>query len=199
MNSEYYDQLSVDVHADCVEAGWWDDPDRCLYTCIQLVSTEISEATEGARKGGLVDDHLPHRSMEEVEYADGVIRLCDLAGSLNLEFNSDLTGDSWCNPANPIGKQQLGINRALIHFANALYDWEHHKDKNAVFKWHATRNEVNWEILCSTYSNTINSFERVASNRGMDLHGAIAEKREYNRTRKDHTRKARQQPGGKEW
>lgn len=32
-----------------------------------------------------------------------------------------------------------------------------------------------------------------------DLDGAVAEKREYNRTRKDHTNKARLQTGGKKW
>lgn len=34
---------------------------------------------------------------------------------------------------------------------------------------------------------------------GLDLDGAIAEKRAYNRTRKDHTREARLAPNGKKW
>lgn len=46
---------------------------------IALAHSELSEALEGARKD-LMDDHLPHRKMEEVELADAVIRIFDLAG-----------------------------------------------------------------------------------------------------------------------
>jgi NTP pyrophosphatase (non-canonical NTP hydrolase) len=33
----------------------------------------------------------------------------------------------------------------------------------------------------------------------LDLDGAVAEKRAYNATRKDHTREARLAPNGKKW
>lgn len=46
---------------------------------LMLVVSEVAEAMEGERKG-LMDDHLPHRSMTEVELADVVIRVCDYAG-----------------------------------------------------------------------------------------------------------------------
>jgi len=45
----------------------------------------IAEAKEGHRKN-LVDDHLPHRGMIEVELADAVIRIADLCGALNLDL-----------------------------------------------------------------------------------------------------------------
>ena len=61
-----------------------------------------------------MDNHLPHRTMFEVELADAVIRICDLAGATEI-----------------------------------------------------------------------------------DLGAAVAEKLEYNRTRKDHTREARAAAGGK--
>ena len=35
---------------------------------------------------GLMDDKLPHRSMLEVELADAVIRIADLAGALDLDL-----------------------------------------------------------------------------------------------------------------
>ncbi|MFN3494538.1 MAG: hypothetical protein ACK40L_08535 [Hydrogenophaga sp.] len=50
-----------------------------------LTHSEVSEAMEGHRKG-LKDDKLPHRSMIEVELADAVIRICDLAGALRLDL-----------------------------------------------------------------------------------------------------------------
>ena len=45
----------------------------------------ISEAMEGARKG-LMDDKLPNRPMLEVELADAVIRIFDMAGGLGLDL-----------------------------------------------------------------------------------------------------------------
>ena len=50
-----------------------------------LIHSEISEAMEGHRKG-LPDDKLPHRPMIEVELADAIIRICDLAGALQLDL-----------------------------------------------------------------------------------------------------------------
>lgn len=89
--------------------------DRNPGEMIALIHSEASEMLEGVRKG-LNDDHLPHRSMEEVEAADIVIRLLDYA--------------------------------------------------------------------CY---------------RGLDLGGAVAEKLEYNRSRKDHTHAARVAVGGKKF
>lgn len=104
-------------HGRSKAAGWWDgvDPnDKNVYGAkIALIHSEASESLEGDRKD-LMDDHLPHRKMAEVELADLIIRVCDLAGA-----------------------------------------------------------------------------------KGFDLGGAVAEKLEYNRTRKDHTREARAAAGGK--
>lgn len=49
-----------------------------------LSHSELSEAMEGHRKG-LMDDKLPHRKMIEVELADAIIRIFDLAGAMRLD------------------------------------------------------------------------------------------------------------------
>lgn len=46
---------------------------------LMLMVTELAEAAEGERKD-IVDTHLPHRKMAEVELADVAIRLFDYAG-----------------------------------------------------------------------------------------------------------------------
>ena len=70
-------QLQEKIHNQNKDMGWWDNP-REIGTLLCLVHSEISEAMEGDRKN-LMDDHLPHRSMLEVELADAVIRILDIA------------------------------------------------------------------------------------------------------------------------
>lgn len=77
--------LVLKCHAAAVNGGWWHDVVtgaplmRNKGELLMLIVSEISEAMEGERKG-LMDDHLPHRPMAEVELADAVIRICDYAG-----------------------------------------------------------------------------------------------------------------------
>lgn len=54
-----------------------------------LVHSEVSEALEGVRKDK-ADEHLPHRKSVEVELADAVIRIFDLAGALGLDLGGAL-------------------------------------------------------------------------------------------------------------
>jgi len=70
---------------------WWCDLTtgepivRNVGELLCLVHSEISEAMEGHRKN-LMDDKLPHRTMFEVELADTMIRLFDIAGGFNLDL-----------------------------------------------------------------------------------------------------------------
>jgi NTP pyrophosphatase (non-canonical NTP hydrolase) len=89
----FINALVKDVHQGNVEAGWWTDIQtgeslvgkRNVPEMLALIHSEVSEALEGYRKNKK-DDHLPHRSNFEVELADAVIRIFDLAGGLGLDL-----------------------------------------------------------------------------------------------------------------
>jgi len=94
-------------HGASKEAGWWthhatgldlceviNDPKDPLQKLLGgalvaqklcLTHSEISEGMEGHRKG-LMDDKLPQRKMLEVELADALIRIFDLAGAMNMDI-----------------------------------------------------------------------------------------------------------------
>lgn len=81
-------------HGAAKEAGWWTDlntgeplplTQERVGDKLMLIVTEVAEAKEGHRKN-LMDDHISHRSMLEVELADAIIRIADLAGALDLDL-----------------------------------------------------------------------------------------------------------------
>lgn len=93
-------------HEASASAGWWGRRDLAIGGYVDaieaqvsgsklgralvaqklmLIVSEVAEAMEGHRKG-LQDDKLPHRPMIEVELADAMIRIADLAGALGLDL-----------------------------------------------------------------------------------------------------------------
>ena len=77
------------------KSGWWtnletgEPLERNRGEMMCLMHSEISEAMEGMRKN-LMDEHLPHRKMEEVEMADVIVRVGDYCGGFSLDLGGAL-------------------------------------------------------------------------------------------------------------
>lgn len=108
MAAQHHIQTAGDIltqvcHERSKAAGWWtnrigDDQTKAYVMETEnlvpvklcLIHSEISEGLEGYRKD-LNDDHLPHRKMLEVELADAVIRIFDLAGALHYDLGGAIS------------------------------------------------------------------------------------------------------------
>lgn len=101
-------------HGASTAAGWWNDLQtgepmvnrpHIVGEKLMLIVSEVSEAMEGHRKG-LADDKLPHRPMIEVELADAVIRIADLAGALGLDLGGAIAEKLAYNQQRPDHKPE---------------------------------------------------------------------------------------------
>lgn len=113
------DILTRTCHEAALASGWWTDADGQLkpYNTgekLMLIVSEVAEAMEADRKDRR-DDHIPERMGLEVELADAVIRIFDLAGrkgldlgaaiAEKLEYNSKRADHKPSNRAKPGGKK----------------------------------------------------------------------------------------------
>lgn len=179
MTPEQINQYAKEIYAQNVGRGWWDDPDRCIFQTLQLVNTEVAEATEGDRKN-LADDHLPHRSMPEVELADTLIRLLDLAGRYGWRYTVNCPPHPKLRTAPNLAAKHLWITSAVCHLASRCTIHE-------------------YEQCWYEYGVAVKTVLVVAEQEGYDLQGAVDEKLANNKTRADHDRENRAAFDGKKY
>lgn len=173
-------ELAKEIHQ--ANAKWWYDLetgkrlDRNQGEMLMLVVSELAECMEGERKG-LRDEHLPHRMMAEVELADVKIRVLDFAGGFDYPL---------CN-LEVIGGLDNRAEMLLKITSQVVLAYRY-------IKMGYVREDIGY--ILSTILSAVDSYAAIC---GYDVDGAMAEKRAYNATRKDHTREARLAEGGKRW
>ena len=178
-------EISDEIHHQNKTKGWWDNKNQCPFEKLQLVSTEIAEATEGDRKK-LMDDKLPHRKMIEVELADTIIRVLDFGGANNYKYVDPYANceafvfesQVFCYGTESIAAMLLALNKHLIEFADAVNYGEN-------------------VMIRSRYSMLVFSLFVTSTYLNLDVLNAMYEKLEFNQKRPDHMRENRVKEGGK--
>ena len=94
-----FDDMAEQVHQLAKTNGFWDE-DRNVGEMIALIHSELSEGLEGHRRR-TEDDHLPGRSSLEVELADAIIRIMDLAVGLGLDVGTAIVQKHVFNRSRP--------------------------------------------------------------------------------------------------
>jgi len=131
-----------------------------------------------------MDDHLPHRKMGEVELADALIRLLDMAGRYGWNYSPSVRRHYMIDKMSTVGGMHLSCNITLCDIGASLYA-----------SMPVTENI--W--ISMTYSNAVNTILQVANRQEYDMEGAMIEKLKYNKQRQDHKRENRAQQHGKKF
>ena len=155
-----YNEYSKQAHETAVNHGFW----KTKYSnehFLMLVCTEIAEIIEADRKDRHANVHLflkfSPRAFEdgfkahikdtiEDEFADTFIRLCDLAGELEIDFdklnpcNYHRAFDRFTMTENAFGlikglsKGQISICKRIQFGLDYITNWA--KSQNINFEWH---------------------------------------------------------------
>lgn len=169
-------KIAKELHQQNLDMGWWNG-EPCIYTKMQLISTEISEATEGERQD-LMDDKLPHRKMGEVELADALMRALDLCKYLGIILRDTkqaympVIDSNWS-----ISRKHLELNRYLIELTYRIEEFQN--------------DETNFYWLSTNSERLVYGIITVANQQGYDIESALMEKMAFNKTRKDHQQETR--------
>lgn len=176
-----WDYWVTEIHFRwAVPCGWWTDLEtgerleRDWSEACLLIVTEVAEATEGLRKG-LMDDKLPHRPMIEVELADVLIRLCDMAGGFKFKPFEGYPGSEIVTFD---AESKTGQLMEIVGCVTDLHVAGDKANASTMLIYHIFK-------FCDMYD--------------YDIIGAMKEKHQFNKVRADHKLENRKKDGGKKF
>ena len=174
-------------HKASRDGGWYTDLetglplDRNVGEMMVLIHSEVSEAYDAWRSDSM-DDKLPHRLGVEVELADTLIRIFDLAGYLKLQITQ--------SGSNIVKESITSLPKAFI---NEIFNNIHYFISEAYEGYR----KLNLDKLSENLSAVTGLINLLGIFLKIDISGAIEEKLEYNANRADHKIENRKKPGGK--
>lgn len=170
-----YRDFAKKVYIHNKKVGWWDEPVRPLATTIDLIHSELSEAMEAHRKD-LMDDKLTDEHGVHAELADALIR----------------TLDAICHY-----KQNT---KTLIYFSGVLHYACEPSDFNCMnLMVRSALNKVYMDKDYEALWEVVKLLDEMAAILNFDILAIAKKKHEFNKTRADHTREARNGQNGKKY
>lgn len=189
-------ELCFDIHRDNVVAGWWTDlktgeslvGKRNVPEMLCLMHSEVSEGWLGCKRN-CMDDKLPHRLMLEVELADCLIRMFDLLGSENVDFQFIVS----------VINQEFELESSLDYPSDILCDLHQYID-NAMEGYRKSKvREDGIHVFDAELAKLYITIMTISEYLGFDIMATIEEKRFFNKNRADHKMENRLKNDGKKF
>lgn len=96
----YFQGMQDHVHQTAKSKGFWDES-RSDGEAIALIHSEISEALEALRHGNPFDEKCPEFLNVEIEFADAIIRIMDLAAARGWDVAGAIVAKAAHNQTRP--------------------------------------------------------------------------------------------------
>lgn len=216
---------STTVHT--ANKKWWEDPitgdpiTRNMGELLALIHSEISEAFEGLQQN-VVDSHLPHRSSEEVELVDVIIRVFDFCGGFRYDMDRayrHLMGDQGLPTSGELdffgldaySKKAFKVLGTLA--PRLAFDLANQSDSEWYCEFHSAVSDaleglrkgtlleecptiLTAEVALARLLALIFAYSRI---KDFDIESAYLDKMIYNSNRSDHQHSERAKDGGKKF